>query len=379
MTESSNTVIKECQALPPMTHAIEDIYQRNNLSAYIVDAQKTIREAFKQATVNKRGFVLVIDDNSRITGIVTDGDFRRAIWNRTHLDDPIISIANNNFIHVIEGHFNIDEIRKQFLSAAIMQIPVLKEGFLADIIFREDFFAAEPTLAKRTLDHPVIIMAGGKGKRLDPFTRILPKPLIPIGEKAIIEIIMDKFAEYGITDFHLSLKHKQKMVRAFLEESKQSYKISYVVEQKFLGTAGALKYLANAFDKPVFVTNCDIIVDTDYSKISDFHRDGNYAMTIVGSMHHHVIPYGVCRLKSEGELEMMEEKPKYDLLVNTGVYLLNQDVLSMIPFDERFDMTDLIKLLRSQNKRVGVYPVSSESWIDVGRWEEYKKHIENLS
>jgi len=129
--------------------------------------------------------------------------------------------------------------------------------------------------------------------------------LIPIGDKPVIEIIMDRFAEHGITDFYVSVNHKEKMIRAFFEDSHNRYTISYINEECYLGTAGALKYLEGEFDTPFIVSNCDIIIDTDYTKISDFHRDGNYDLTLVVSVQHHVIPYGVCKLRNEGELDTM--------------------------------------------------------------------------
>jgi len=351
----------------------------NNLSDFTIHHKTTIREAFKQETVNKGGCVIVVDDDNKVLGIVSDGDFRRAIWKRVSLEEPIISIMNDKFVSFDEGNYTSDDIKKAFLSKDIMQIPILQEGFLVDVIFRDDFYENKLNIVKPRLQIPVVIMAGGKGTRLDPFTRVLPKPLIPIGDKAVIEIIMDRFAEHGITDFYVSVNHKEKMIRAFFEDSHNRYTISYINEESYLGTAGALKYLEGKIDTPFIVSNCDIIIDADYTRISDFHRDGNYDLTLVVSVQHHVIPYGVCKLRNEGELDTMEEKPGYNFLVNTGLYILNPDVLSFIPPGEQFNMTDLIKKLRDNNRRIGVYPVSEESWTDVGQWGEYKKAMEKIN
>lgn len=254
-------------------------------------------------------------------------------------------------------------------------MPILKEGVLANVIFRDDFYEAELRCPKPTLQIPVVIMAGGKGTRLDPFTRVLPKPLVPIGDKPVIEIIMDRFADYGITDFYVLVNHKEKMIKAFFEDFHKAYNISYIKEDSFLGTAGALGYLEDKIDTSFIVSNCDIIIDTDYAKIYEFHQNSGYALTLVGSMRHHVVPYGVCTIANGGELKEIKEKPEYDFLANTGMYILNPEVLKFIPDNERFDMTDLIKRLEENHKSVGVYPVSGESWIDIGQWEEYKKAI----
>lgn len=351
----------------------------NNLSDFTIHHKKTIREAFKQETVNKGGCVIVVDDDNKALGIVSDGDFRRAIWNGVSLEGPIASIMNDKFISFNKGNYTSNDVKQAFLSKHIMQIPILREGFLVDVIFRDDFYENKLKIVKPRLQIPVVIMAGGKGTRLDPFTRVLPKPLIPIGDKPVIEIIMDKFAEYGVSEFYISVNHKEKMIRAFFEDSHNGYTISYINEESYLGTAGALKYLEGKIDTPFIVSNCDIIIDADYTRISDFHRDNNYDLTLVVSVQHHVIPYGVCKLRNEGELDTMEEKPGYNFLVNTGLYILNPDVLLLIPPGEQFNMTDLIKKLRDNNRRIGVYPVSEESWTDVGQWGEYKKAMEKIN
>ena len=221
-------------------------------------------------------------------------------------------------------------------------------------------------------------MAGGKGTRLDPFTRVLPKPLIPIGERTIIEIIMDNFSQFGIREYYISINHKGKMIKAYFEDNTPDVTISYLEENAPLGTAGALKLLGDTVQGDFFVSNCDIIVRADYRSIYDFHKENNFALTLIASMQHHVIPYGVCEIEEGGALREIREKPEYDFLVNTGFYLLSADILKHIPADTRFDMPDLIKILQSNQLSVGVYPVSEKSWIDIGQWSQYKQAIEKL-
>lgn len=350
----------------------------NDFSNITVNFRETIRVAFKKEALSKRKFVLVVDDNTKVIGIVTDGDFRRAIWKSISLEEPIDTITNRNFIYFSEN-YNLDDVKEKFSSTNMLQIPILRDRILVDIIFRKDFDKSELRLSKAKLNLPVVIMAGGIGKRLDPFTRILPKPLIPIGEKPVIEIIMEKFAEYGITHFYVSLNHKARMIKAFFEDNADQYNISYIEEDKPLGTAGALRFLENKIESPFFVTNCDIIIDDEnYDKIYKFHKEGNYSLTLVGSMQHHVVPYGVCEIESSGELKEIREKPVYDFLVNTGMYILNPDVLEYIPANEYFDITDLITAIKLTGKRIGVYPISEKSWIDIGQWSEYKESLNKL-
>jgi len=216
-------------------------------------------------------------------------------------------------------------------------------------------------------------MAGGKGTRLAPFTNIVPKPLIPVGDKSMIELIMAEFEKYKMLDFYVSVNYKASMIKAYFEDVDHNYNVKYIDEDSPLGTAGALKFVENEFDNTFFVSNCDIIIKADYSEIYNFHVQGNYDITLVASMQHYQIPYGICELSKEGELLQIKEKPEYDFLVNTGMYLLEPKVLKLIPENKFYHITNLIEDIKKNGGKVGVFPVSEKSWIDVGQMEEYKK------
>ena len=221
-------------------------------------------------------------------------------------------------------------------------------------------------------------MAGGKGTRLEPFTKVLPKPLIPIHEKPVIEHILEHFTNVGVKQFILTVNYKARIMKAYFEELKPDYSIDFVEEQKPLGTAGSLKFLENKFNSPIFVTNCDIIIQADYPDIFAFHQNNGYDITLVASIKNYIIPYGTCELDGEGNLKKINEKPKYDLLVNTGLYVINPDILHLIPENESYDITYLIEDAMKKNKKVGVYPIDDDSWIDVGQWAEYQKAVDQL-
>ena len=189
---------------------------------------------------------------------------------------------------------------------------------------------------------------------------------------------MEKFAEYGVKRFYISVNHKANMIKAFFEDFLKRYEIYYIQEEEPLGTAGSLRFLEKKVKSPFIVSNCDIIIETDYTKIYEFHRSGNYALTLVGSMQHHVVPYGVCKINDGGKLDELKEKPAYDFLVNTGMYIISPHVLKFIPRGKKFDITELIEVLRQKGEKAGVYPISEKSWLDVGQWEEYKKTVERL-
>jgi dTDP-glucose pyrophosphorylase len=344
------------------------------LEKYTITLDYSIRDAFKQMDDGKISIVVCVDGDGTVIGVITDGDFRSAIYNGIAFDDKVEKVINRNYISV-QKHFDDYEVESILNKTIVNRIPVLDDGKLVDILLEEDFVSLKKAKQKGKLDNPVVIMAGGKGTRLDPFTRILPKPLIPLGNDPVIKVVMDQFAQFGMTDFHVSLNHKGRMIKAYFHDHDLGYNISYVEESIPLGTAGALRHLEGVLKKSFFVSNCDIIVRTNYYSIHKLHRDQKNDLTLVCSMKHYTIPYGVCETDNTGRLKEILEKPKYDYLVNTGLYLMEPDVLDYIPRDVRFDMTDLIDVIKGNGLRVGVFPVSENSWIDIGQWSEYNSTI----
>ncbi|MCK5504355.1 MAG: NTP transferase domain-containing protein, partial [Thermodesulfovibrionia bacterium] len=225
---------------------------------------------------------------------------------------------------------------------------------------------------------PVIVMAGGKGTRLEPFTKILPKPLIPVNDKPILELIIEEFRRQGGKKYYLILNSKGEMIKAYFNGIQKDYELKYVWESDFLGTAGGLRLLKKLESDIFIVTNCDVIVKADYQQVIKLHKKQNASMTILSSIQHHKIPYGVISFREKGSVTDIHEKPEYTLTINTGIYVLNKDILKLIPRNEYFDMTDLIKTLIDNDKKVITYPVNENDYIDIGQWEEYKKAVEKL-
>jgi len=253
-----------------------------------------------------------------------------------------------------------------------------EEGKLIDIIFWETIFNNEKNKKNNRLDTPVVIMAGGKGTRLEPFTKLLPKPLVPVHDKPIIEHIIERFTEVGCNEFLLTVNYKGRILKAYFEELQPKYKVNFVEEQEPLGTAGSLRSFDGVFNQPFFVTNCDTIVRTDYASLYEFHMKGEYDITLVASDKEYIIPYGTCELNDSGHLSRINEKPKYDFLINTGLYVLSPNVLKLIPVNSLYHITHLIEDAKKQGKKVGVFPVDDDAWIDVGQWADYLKCVESL-
>ena len=341
----------------------------NNINSYKITSKTSIRDAFEHMTSKHLEICVYVDNKDKVQGIFTKGDLKRAVFKKINLDGDLKVLLNKNFIY-LQKNYSDDQVKKIFTETIIQQLPVINNGYLIDVIDKKNFFKKKTEVY---MDNPIVIMAGGKGTRLDPFTRILPKPLIPFGNDAIIKVIMDKFNRYGAKNFIVSVNEKSKIIKAYFSEFNLKYKIDFINEKKPLGTVGSIKFLENIIKKPFFVTNCDIILRADYSSIMNFHLESNFDLTVVASLYKSKVPYGVCKIKNNGNLLSLEEKPSYEDLVNTGVYIFNPDIIKYIPKDKHMDINDLLKVLIKKKLKVGVYPILETDWIDVGQWSEYKK------
>lgn len=339
----------------------------------------TIKEAMKALNGTAENCLLVVDDEQRLIGTLTDGDIRRYILEGCDLRGTIEKAFNPSPTFVPRDKFNLEEIKKTLTSKKLDLIPIVNhEHKIVDYITWEKAFGNGAIRPKPKLDTSVVIMAGGKGDRMEPFTKVLPKPLIPINEKPIIEHIIDRFVEYGVREFWLMVNYKSGILKAYFEEKQPDYSVHFIKEPRELGTAGSLKYLTGKINRPFFVKNCDIIIKADYIDLLEFHQKGGYSITLVASVKHYNIPYGICELNSEGYLDRIKEKPEYSFMVNTGLYILNPDILELIPEDKFFHITHLIEESKDRGKKIGVYPISEDAWIDVGQWTEYRKALEKI-
>lgn len=354
---------------------------RQEIDKFILSADCALIQALVAMDAAGQGFMAVCGESRHMQGVLTDGDIRRALLRGVDLQSSISEVYNKTFIQVERAKATDELVKELFKTTPAQQIPVCDHGTLVDIIFEEQFLLGEQMVSVQQISEslPVVIMAGGKGTRMAPFTHILPKPLIPIGNRAMIEVIMDEYVKFGMSEFYVSLNHKSRIIKAYFEEQSNRYNISFVEESMPLGTAGALKLLEEKITTPFFVSNCDVLIRADYSKIYDFHRNGGFDLTIVASIQNHTVPYGVCKADDEGLLVGIEEKPSYEFLVNTGMYLLNPSVIGLIPKDEFFHITHLIEALQVTEKKVGVFSVSEKAYVDVGQWDEYRDALRYLS
>ncbi len=348
------------------------------LKEFLIPEDIVIKEAMRRMNRTGEKTLFITDEGDRLRGSLTDGDIRRWILKDGELTDEVKKVYNRTPVFVA-GDYDLEEVKKLMLDNRIEWIPVVDDKRrVIEVLCWDDVFGKDSRTPRGKLDIPVVIMAGGEGTRLDPFTRILPKPLIPIGEKAIIDIIMEKFSHYGINEFYVSINHKAKMIKSYFEEINPARVIRYIEEEQPLGTAGSLRFLRGQIQGSLLVSNCDIIVDCDYCEVVDFHDRNDHDITIIGSFRHFTIPYGICEIEKGGVLTGMTEKPEYDFLVNTGMSVLRKSALELIPENQKFHITELINSVRERGGKVGVFPISEKSWIDVGQWEEYRKSVKLL-
>lgn len=341
------------------------------MNKYIVSYTSNIRAAIKQIDNNGEGFVFVVDDNNRVIGLLTDGDFRRAILNEISLNENCLAIANKNF-KFIDNNVSEREIINIFLQYKIDHLPILENGLLINILHRKNFDLSGKVVLPDILEEvSIVIMAGGKGTRMKPFTNILPKPLIPIGNKSMLEVIMDAYKVYFKSVFYISVNFKASLIKAYMEDYLDLYPISYILETTPLGTAGALTKMKGKVTKPFFVSNCDILIKANYADIYKNHLIKKNDFTIIASVIHYKVPYGVCEIENQGDLKRLVEKPEYDFLVNAGMYIVNPETLSLIPENTFYNITDLIEAIKNNGGKIGIFPVSESSYHDSGQWKEY--------
>jgi len=311
-------------------------------------------------------------------GIVTIGDIQRAIINNIGLNEPVSRILDKNKVYgyVTETDSRIKD-KMRSLRAEVM--PILNEnGELVDVWLWEDIFNSNEPDNRPKIDLPVVIMAGGKGTRLRPITNVIPKPLVPIGDKTILETILDQFEEIGCTKFYMSVNYKADIMKYYLGQLDHQYDIEFFQEDKPLGTIGSVSLLKGKITTPFFVSNCDSINEQDYRDVYDYHVQNHNDLTIVTMVKTFKIPYGVIETGEDGLMTSLSEKPELTYQVNTGVYILNPSCIDEIPEGEFFHITHLMEKIKNRGGRVGCFPVSEHAWKDMGEWPEYLKMIKVL-
>lgn len=349
-----------------------------HLNAYLIYPYCTVVEAMQKIDVNAKGILFVVEEENKLIGVVTDGDIRRWLIKTGNLQEEVSKIMNLS--PRVLYRKDVKTAQEYMAKYKITALPIITaKGRVTDIIFKQQEITETVEVAPALEQVSVVVMAGGKGTRLYPYTKILPKPLIPIGDIPIMERIIDKFRDVGVKEFYATVNYRKSMIKSYFNDQITDYNICYVEEEKPLGTAGSLKLLPKKFDRPFIVTNCDILIHADYNDIYKYHVESGNELTIVSALKNIVVPYGVIHSSENGSIESMEEKPKLSYFVNTGMYILNPELVDDIPQDEFFHMTHLADKLMKEGRRVGMYPISEDSFLDMGEFEEMHRMEEKLN
>jgi len=337
-----------------------------SFNASLIDALK------KMDSINKK--LLVVLKKNKFAGLLSVGDIQRAVIQNKPLDTQINKVLRKK-IRIAAPDDNFNTIKQMMLKYRMELCPVVsKDNNIITVYFWEDIFQDKKPQPQKQFNLPVVIMAGGLGTRLKPLTNVLPKPLIPMREKTIIEEIFERFHCHGCSKFSLSLNYKAELIQYYIENLNLPYQIDYFKEDIPMGTAGSLSLLAGRINETFFVSNCDIIIDQDYSEILDYHRDNHNEITIVAALKHYPIPYGTIETAENGKLVSLSEKPELTFKINSGMYILEPHLLKEITRNEFFHITQLIENIHKRGGNVGVFPVSSKSWKDIGEWDEYLRN-----
>lgn len=342
-----------------------------------IDCQSTIIQAIQQMDIINRKLLIVNKQNSFL-GILSIGDIQRAILNKIDLQEAIEKILRAN-IAVAKESDSKEEIIATMLKYRTEFMPILDaDNQLIDVIFWEDILKEKNRKEQIKEDLPVVIMAGGKGSRLKPITNIIPKPLVPVGDKTFVEIIMNSFLKNGLSNFLFSVNYKADLIKYYFENNDKQYSIAYFEEEKALGTAGSLALMKDHINSSFFISNCDIIVDQDYHEIYKYHKENKNDLTAVAAIKSYNIPYGTMDIGKNGLLQSLSEKPEFTYYVNAGLYILEPHLLDLIPSNQFFHITDLMEQIVSNSGRVGVFPVTEGSWMDIGEWQNYNETQERF-
>lgn len=337
-----------------------------NWETTLIGPDALLRDALEKIDKAGSRIVLVVDDNRKLIGTLSDGDVRRGLLRGLTLTDKASAATHANPAVAHQGedrHAILATMRR----LGLYQMPVVDaQGVVVGLETVDDF------LVTPMANHWVVIMAGGRGTRLAPITETTPKPMIPVGGRPLLESIILNFVSQGFHRFFLAVNYKAELIREhFGDGSRFGVSIEYLHEQERKGTAGALSLLPGRPTEPIIVMNGDLLTTVNFRNVIDFHREHHADATMCVREHVFQIPFGVVETE-DFKLKILAEKPVRSCLVNAGIYLLNPEVLDLIPADRLYDMTELFSDLNALKREAAVFPLR-EYWLDIGRMEDLER------
>jgi dTDP-glucose pyrophosphorylase len=335
-------------------------------NSHLINKNKTLLEALIQInSLYPEPLVLfVVDDNQRMVGTLTDGDSRRALIAGASVNDKAEKVMHRDFNYMkVDDIHNVKEIRRQ-KEMLMKLVPILDdEKHIVDIINLEKY--------KTRLPVDAVMMAGGKGERLRPLTEKTPKPLLPVGDKAIIDHNVDRLINYGVQHISVTVNYLKEQIENHYQEPRNGIQIQTVREPKFLGTIGSIKFVPKFYNDTVLLMNSDVFTNIDYEDFYLHFQQHDAEMSVAAIPYNVSIPYGILDLDGRN-IQGLLEKPKYTYYANAGIYLIKRRALDEIPDETFFNATDLVEKLIAEGKKVIRYPLNG-TWIDIGNPQEYQK------
>ena len=344
---------------------------KQDLQKFIGKSTLTLAEAMQRMDINANGILFLADAKNRLVACVTDGDVRRYLLAGGSINDTVLKAANHN----PKFAYSAEEALALYHKKNFIVIPILDvSGHIVDLYAGE----GKEERNRAVLNVPVVINAGGRGTRLDPFTRVLPKPLIPVGDLPIIEHIMQEFQSYSCEQFYIIVNYKKELMKAYFAECENKYDISWYDETKPLGTGGGLSLLRGKLNETFFFTNCDNLLQANYERMLEFHKENGNVVTMACAYKNFSIPYGVIEMGVNGKIVNMKEKPLVSFLTNTGIYIVEPQVLEDIEENVAIGFPDIVEKQRQKGRKVAVFPVSESEWMDMGQLNELEKMRKRL-
>jgi len=319
-----------------------------------------------------KAVALVVDSENRLLGLITDGDVRRGVLKGSTLDSLVEEVMSKKPLTVLIGTSR-DEILMLMKGRGVNQVPLVdKNGHVKGIELLSNFIRAS-----KIKNNAVVILAGGYGRRLRPITNHIPKPMLPVGGKPLLELLIQRLSMQGFKKFYIAVHYRKDVIQNQLGDGNQlGVQIHYINEAKPMGTVGALQLMEKKLDTTFLVLNGDLLTTVNFDHMLEYHRDGGQDLTIGVKEQSFQIPYGVIEMKGE-QVTALEEKPIQVNLVNVGIYIMEPKLIPLIPKDIAFDMPELIGAALKEGKKVSGFPVH-EYWLDIGHPDDYARAKEDV-
>jgi len=333
---------------------------------YIIHHNQTLLEALKQINALQQGplVLFAIDEEGRMVGTITDGDSRRALISGATVESLVKDVVHTSFNYIRKGEGNLVQELKRQKELHMKLVPILDEhDQIVDIINLEQY--------KTQLPIDAVLMAGGKGERLRPLTEKTPKPLLPVGGKAIIDHNIDRLISYGVQHISVTVNYLKEQLEEHYAQPHNGIQVQTVREPKFLGTIGSIRFVPEFYNDTILVMNSDLFTNINYEDFYLHFVEHNAEMSVAAVPYTVSVPYGIFDLDGR-DIQGLIEKPTYNYYANAGIYLIKRSALDAIPIDAFFNATDLIEKLIAENKKVIRFPLNG-TWIDIGNPQEYQK------